>query len=417
MAVYLTPSAILKIMTGKCTQNDLKPVLQVIYIDNKLSRSIKDKQWCGVWLSDGSFWQFGLIADEIFISNKLQKGDIVQLTKFQLSKFQLTKPFTTSKGEILSQSLWSYIRVCDLNLLRSKCDIIGHPKLLPCYETPLVERTTPTIRDEDHANSHHVEEPPSSKQKQDHVDSLLNEDIDDVEEPPTSIHYPSTSTQKCSSHFLTSKQKQDRVDPDLLENIDDSRHVEEPPTSKQNPSTSTKKCSSHSTTQNNKRKFQSSNDAISMFGKDISDVMKMMVEITNDVRVLYKKSETLEEGVSKLTRMVMEKSKEDDMGACIEKLDKIGWVAQDPMYDTALLLFSQSADNRKLWLHLKPESCGNWVKNAGSMFGLLDYCNENKRKRWLHLKPESCGKWVKNIGKVEPLCYVLGLGRMHKLFL
>nr|GFA56103.1 L10-interacting MYB domain-containing protein-like [Tanacetum cinerariifolium] len=57
--------------------------------------------------------------------------------------------------------------------------------------------------------------------------------------------------------------------------------------------------------------------------------------------------------------------KEDDMGACIEKLDKIGWAAQDPMYDTALLLFGQSADYRKLWLHLKPESCGNWVKSVG----------------------------------------------------
>nr|GEV12443.1 nucleic acid-binding, OB-fold [Tanacetum cinerariifolium] len=31
--------------------------------------------------------------------------------------------------------------------------------------------------------------------------------------------------------------------------------------------------------------------------------------------------------------------KEDDMGACIKKLDKVGWAAQDPMYDTILLLF------------------------------------------------------------------------------
>nr|GFB70082.1 L10-interacting MYB domain-containing protein-like [Tanacetum cinerariifolium] len=59
--------------------------------------------------------------------------------------------------------------------------------------------------------------------------------------------------------------------------------------------------------------------------------------------------------------------KEDDMGACIEKLDKVGWAAQDPMYDTVLLLFGQSADYRKLWLHLKPESCGNWVKSVGKI--------------------------------------------------
>nr|GEY97702.1 L10-interacting MYB domain-containing protein-like [Tanacetum cinerariifolium] len=57
--------------------------------------------------------------------------------------------------------------------------------------------------------------------------------------------------------------------------------------------------------------------------------------------------------------------KEDDMGACIEKFNKVRWAAQDPMYDTALLLFGQSADYRKLWLHLKPESCGNWVKSVG----------------------------------------------------
>nr|GFB08704.1 L10-interacting MYB domain-containing protein-like [Tanacetum cinerariifolium] len=66
-----------------------------------------------------------------------------------------------------------------------------------------------------------------------------------------------------------------------------------------------------------------------------------------------------------MMRMLMEEKKEDDMGACIEKLDKIGWAAQDLMYDTSLLLFGQSADYRKLWLHLKPESCGNWVKSVG----------------------------------------------------
>ncbi|GKF54945.1 hypothetical protein Tco_0165285, partial [Tanacetum coccineum] len=226
----------------------------------------------------------------------------------------------------------------DLTVIHTKCGIIGDPNLLLDDETPL---------DEDRANSHHVEESPTSKQKQDHVDSLLNEDIDDVEEPPTS----------------------------------------------------TQKCSSRSPTQNKKRKLQSSDDDISGFGKDISDVMKMTLEktIEDGLGPCYKKLATLEEGVSKMTRIMMEKNKqfvvgfkklerleeyvskmaktmmeknkEDDMGACIEKLDKIGWAAQDPMYDTALLLFGQSADYRKLWLHLKPESCGNWVKSAGSMFG------------------------------------------------
>ncbi|GJV01665.1 L10-interacting MYB domain-containing protein-like protein [Tanacetum coccineum] len=368
MAVNLTSGALSKIMTGKCTENDMKPVLQVIYINSSRVHTMHNKQWYWVGLSDGSFFQIGGIAEEIFISNKLQKGSILQLTKFQLTMFQLAKPFTTSKGEILSKRGF----LCfDLTVIHTKCGIIGDPNLLLDDETPL---------DEDRANSHHVEESPTSKQKQDHVDSLLNEDIDDVEEPPTS----------------------------------------------------TQKCSSRSPTQNKKRKLQSSDDDISGFGKDISDVMKMTLEKTiedglgpcykklatleegvskmtrimmeknkqfvvgfkklerleeyvskmaktmmdknkqDDVGACFKKLEILEEDVSKLTRMMMEKSKEDDMGACIEKLDKIGWAAQDPMYDIALLLFGQSADYRKLWLHLKPESCGNWVKSAGSMFGLLD---------------------------------------------
>ncbi|GJU17048.1 retrotransposon protein, putative, ty1-copia subclass [Tanacetum coccineum] len=102
---------------------------------------------------------FGLIADEIFISNKLQKGDIVQLTKFQLMK-----PFY-NMGAILCKS---GIVGFDLTVIHSKCDINCDPKRYPL-----------NVPDEDHANSHHVEEPSTSKQKQDHVDSFLNEDIDD----------------------------------------------------------------------------------------------------------------------------------------------------------------------------------------------------------------------------------------------
>nr|GEY50610.1 DNA mismatch repair protein MLH1 isoform X2 [Tanacetum cinerariifolium]GEY51239.1 DNA mismatch repair protein MLH1 isoform X2 [Tanacetum cinerariifolium] len=74
--------------------------------------------------------------------------------------------------------------------------------------------------------------------------------------------------------------------------------------------------------------------------------------------------------------------KEDDMGACIEKLDKVGWAVQDPMYDIALLLFGQSADYRKLWLHLKPESCGNWVKSVGKK-----RVNSSRAKKAMPFKP------------------------------
>nr|GEX88922.1 reverse transcriptase domain-containing protein [Tanacetum cinerariifolium] len=319
MAVnLLTSVAISKISTGKCIENDLKPVLQVIYINSSGAYTMHNKQWYWVGLSDGSFCQLVLIAEEIFISNNLQKGSVVQLSKFQLTKFQLAKPFTTSKGQILSKRGF----LCfDLTVIHTKCGVIGDPNLLLDDETPLVERTTPTLPDEDRANSHHVEESPTSKQKQDHVDSLLNEDTDDVEEPPT---------------------------------------------------------------QNKRRKLQSSDDAISAFGKDISDVMKMTLEktIEDGLGPCYKKLATLEESVSKMMRMLMEEK--NDMGACIEKLDKVGWIAEDPMYDTALLPFSQSANYRKLWLHLKPESCWNWVKSVetpadlGASINLMPFFVWNK---------------------------------------
>ncbi|GJQ90455.1 RNA-directed DNA polymerase, eukaryota [Tanacetum coccineum] len=70
--------------------------------------------------------------------------------------------------------------------------------------------------------------------------------------------------------------------------------------------------------------------------------------------------------IPRITSMMMEKNKEDDMYACFKKLENIGWGTEDPLYDTALLLFVESAEYRKLWLLLKPESCGKWVKNAGT---------------------------------------------------
>nr|GEU97601.1 L10-interacting MYB domain-containing protein-like [Tanacetum cinerariifolium] len=69
--------------------------------------------------------------------------------------------------------------------------------------------------------------------------------------------------------------------------------------------------------------------------------------------------------------MTMEKNKDDDIVACFEKLEKIGWGTEDPLYDTALILFVESAEYRKLWLLLKPESCEKWVKNVGSKLGLF----------------------------------------------
>ncbi|GJW41570.1 L10-interacting MYB domain-containing protein-like protein [Tanacetum coccineum] len=168
--------------------------------------------------------------------------------------------------------------------------------------------------------------------------------------------------------FIPPKLEEDHVDPDVN---DDRPHADEPTAPKQ-------KCSSCSQTQSRKRERQSSDN------------------------------------------------KEDgEIGACFEKLEKLGW-EEGPMYDTAVLLFGESSDYRKIWLHLKPKSCVNWVKNAGerkyssfvtqwkslktislsqliglwrndSSLSMFRDFNPNK-ETLVALKPESCGKWVKNAG-------------------
>ena len=103
MGVNLTSGAISKLITDKCTSDDLKPVLQVINIRSDVINT-SGKQWCMVKLSDGSFWQYGCIPLEIFISNKLHIGrSIVQLTKFRLIDLHNTK------GEITIQRYVLYL--------------------------------------------------------------------------------------------------------------------------------------------------------------------------------------------------------------------------------------------------------------------------------------------------------------------
>ena len=69
--------------------------------------------------------------------------------------------------------------------------------------------------------------------------------------------------------------------------------------------------------------------------------------------------------------MFVKKHIKDDMDACTDKLEKIGWEIQDPKYDTAILLFGENLELRKVWLRLKSESCENWIRNAGGKYGLL----------------------------------------------
>ncbi|KAJ0825998.1 hypothetical protein HanRHA438_Chr17g0809331 [Helianthus annuus] len=78
------------------------------------------------------------------------------------------------------------------------------------------------------------------------------------------------------------------------------------------------------------------------------------------------------DSIIKITKILIEKHNlSNDMDACMEKLETMGWGELDVKYQTALLLFGESADIRKVWLRLRPHSCELWVKNAGAKYGLF----------------------------------------------
>ncbi|KAI3751494.1 hypothetical protein L2E82_22582 [Cichorium intybus] len=73
------------------------------------------------------------------------------------------------------------------------------------------------------------------------------------------------------------------------------------------------------------------------------------------------------------TRATKRKSKETLNSKLMEVRDEL---TKDPRYNTAILLFGESKDFRKLWLHLDPECCENWVRNAGRKYGNMDSCKQ-----------------------------------------
>ncbi|KAD0676520.1 hypothetical protein E3N88_43876 [Mikania micrantha] len=80
------------------------------------------------------------------------------------------------------------------------------------------------------------------------------------------------------------------------------------------------------------------------------------------------------EHIMNLAKMLIENQKaSNDMEACMTKLGTMGWAESDPKYQTALLLFGESADIRKVWLQLQPQTCELWVKNAGAKYWLADF--------------------------------------------
>ncbi|GJU80498.1 L10-interacting MYB domain-containing protein-like protein [Tanacetum coccineum] len=359
MGVNLTLGAITKIMRDKCSSTDVKPVVQVTNILSgriRISTKKENQYYRKVVLSDGSSSHFGCIAGDIFISNKLQKGSIIQSTKFHFTNFS-----TYGDTRVLL--------INDLNLIHSKRDIIVNPEPLPCIDIPLVERYTPPIPCEDHVDVSHAQESMTSTQKCSETQSRKTK-------------HQSKDVSKMTK-MMMEKHKQDDVVACFkkLERLEEDVSKMARMMIEKNKEDDVGACFrkletlekdiskvTRTTVEKNKEDFVGFKK-LGTLEDDVFKITRMMMEKNkeDDVGACFKKLETLEEDVSKLTRMMMEKSKEDDMGACIEKLDKMGWGAEEPIYDTALLLFGQSADYRKLWLHLKPESCGKWVKNAGKV--------------------------------------------------
>ncbi|KAF5759740.1 putative Myb/SANT-like domain-containing protein [Helianthus annuus] len=78
------------------------------------------------------------------------------------------------------------------------------------------------------------------------------------------------------------------------------------------------------------------------------------------------------EDIRKVANMLLEKhNQSNDIHACMEKMETLGWEESDAKYQTAIFLFGESADLRKVWLELKPHTCEMWVKNAGTKYGLF----------------------------------------------
>ena len=100
---------------------------------------------------------------------------------------------------------------------------------------------------------------------------------------------------------------------------DDIQHVQSIPTSTQEPPNSSKEGSTGP--QSKKRK-----------GKQASSSNKSAVE----------------EDFAKVVQLMMEKHRGDDIDACMEKLEKVGWGTQNLLYDVAVMLFNESADYRKV---------------------------------------------------------------------
>lgn len=118
-AITLTEGAIATLSSGEWNQNpDLKPVLQVLDVrkvnaQNPSGSTATDRY--RLLLSDGTHSQQGMLAtqrNELVLSNRLQKGSIVQLTQFVCNVIQNRM----------------IIIIIDLDVILEVCNVIGEPK-------------------------------------------------------------------------------------------------------------------------------------------------------------------------------------------------------------------------------------------------------------------------------------------------
>ncbi|KAL8200710.1 hypothetical protein R6Q57_012049 [Mikania cordata] len=80
----------------------------------------------------------------------------------------------------------------------------------------------------------------------------------------------------------------------------------------------------------------------------------------------------IKDNINEMAKVFIEKHKaSNDIEACMAKLESMGWDVLDAKYQTAILLFGESVDLRKVWLLLNPLACEPWVNNAGAKYGLF----------------------------------------------
>ncbi|KAK1422059.1 hypothetical protein QVD17_24920 [Tagetes erecta] len=106
----------------------------------------------------------------------------------------------------------------------------------------------------------------------------------------------------------------------------------------------------------------------------VSEESSSQSKITEKRKYQTFNSKLIEVGdqIIKVAKMLIEKHNlSNDMDACMEKLETMGWGELDAKYQTTLLLFGESADMRKVWLHLQSHVCELWVRNAGAKYNLF----------------------------------------------